>query len=149
MKKNSITILGKGLEALNKIMTPENLAKFKDFSKKTVKTINDFGHKIDEYSDKIKENTEKYCTVLEVDELNMQSLKAIIDEHGAKNFHFVVLLKGKFDEQRDKRVYFLQKLDENKKPITNQNEIFCIYTDLLDNKIKESFGDKEMLLIKK
>ena len=140
--------LGKGVAFLKSMATKENLDLLEKLLTKVEKSAEGVLSKMDELNEKIVENTEDLCEVLEVEFLNKNSLKGIFDNYGSKNYHSVALLKGKYDEKRDRRVFFVQKLDSEKKPV-NESEVLCIYVNNVDSVIQQWFGDKEMVLINK
>lgn len=143
-----VKLIGRGYIFLKGIATEENLKIAEKFLSKAENAGNKILEKVDELNEEIVENTDKLCEVLEVDLLNTDSLKEIFNNYGAKDFQSVALLKGEYDKKRDKRVYFIQKLDSDKKPVT-ENEILCLYVNNIDSAIQQWFGIKEMVIINK
>ena len=143
-----VKILGNGLIFMQRFLSKENLRIAEKFITRAEEIGNDILEKAEELNATISENTDKLCAVLEIDLLDMSSFKEVIDNHGSVDFHSVVLLKGEFDKKNDKRVYFVQKLDSNKKPVID-GEILCLYVNNVDLGIQQWFGDKEMVLINK
>lgn len=143
-----VKLLGRGFIFFKSVATEENLKIAEKFLSKAEKVGKQISEKLDQFNEVIAGNTDKLCEVLAVDLLNMDSLKEILENYGAKDFQSVVLLKGEYDKKKDKRVYFIQKLDSDKKPVT-ENEILCLYVNNIDSAIQQSFGDKEMVIINK
>lgn len=143
-----VKLLGRGFVFFKSIVTEENLKIAEKFLSKAEKAGKEILEKVDELNEAIVENTDKLCEVLVVDLLNMDSLKEIFENYGANDFQSVALLKGEYDKKKDKRVYFIQKLDSDKKPVT-ENEILCLYVNNIDSAIQQWFGDKEMVIISK
>lgn len=143
-----IKVLGKGLTFLKSIATEENLKIAEKFISKVEKVGEDILGKMSEVNNAVVENTDNLCDVLETDFLDKDSLKEVIENYGSKNFQFVALLKGRYDDKRDRRVFFIQKLDSEKQPV-KEYEILCLYVNNVDTNIQQWFGDKEMVLINK
>jgi|SRR5690554_1517307 len=143
-----VKLIGRSYAFFKSMATEENLKIAEKFLSKVEKAGEEILNKIDGLNETIVENTDKLCEVLEVDLLNMDSLNEIFDNYGSKKFESVAFLKGEYDKKRDKRVYFIQKLDRNKKPVT-ENEILCLYVNNIDPAIPQWFGDKEMVVISK
>ncbi len=143
-----IKLMGKGFLFFKSIATEDNLRIMDHFLTTAERVSNEIFDKMDELNDTVVKNTDDLCEVLDVEFLDRNSLKEIFDNYGAKNFHSVALLKGKYDDRKERRVYFVQKLDNDKKPI-NASEVLCIYANNVDTIIQQWFGDKEMILINK
>lgn len=132
-------VLGKGLNFLKQHLTKENF----EFLGSQLKSFNgDFSNSF--YSE---ENKEEYCQVIELDYLTKQSLLSLVENYGNKNFSKIALLKGKYDDFLNQRVFFIQKLNEENEPV-NSNEIFCICVNNVDAEIFSWFKGKEMMIIK-
>lgn len=143
-----IKTIGKGISFFSRTLTEENFKILESFLSQFEKSGEILLESLDEINSKINENTESLCEILEVDLLNIESLKEIFTNYGSKNYHSIAFIKGKFDEKKDKRVFFIQKLDAKDNPVQS-NEILCLYVNNIKLEIKEWFGDKEMVIIKK
>ncbi|UVD79269.1 hypothetical protein NWE55_14215 [Myroides albus] len=132
-----IKSIGKGLSFVKKYLTKENLELLG-------KQLENFGSiKIFDFEDEYED-----CEVLYVEFLDVDKLKQIFKEYGAKEYENVVILKGNYDSDKDQRVYFIQKLNGENKQV-NEYEILCVYTTNVDSQILKWFANKDMVLIKK
>ena len=125
----------KVLTTIGKIFTPENLKKLKD----------DIGPILVVASEVLgKEETP--CEMYQLEKLDMEVLKKIIMETQKENSAHVALLNlGR--NQDDELEVFLQHLDVEKNPV-DVKKVYCIRCEMISKEIKESFGDKELLLVK-
>lgn len=140
--------LGRGYAYLLSILTKNNLKIVDEFLSKSETVGESILSKLDELNKTIVGNTDELCEVLEIDYLNKESLKEVIENYGSQEFQSVTLLKGKYDEKKERRVFFIQKMDGNKKPVI-EHEILCLYVNNVDSDIQEWFANKEMVLINK
>lgn len=143
-----IKLIGQGYAFLATVMTEENVSLVNKLFDKASAAGDSALKGIDNLNAKVVENTDKFCEVLDVEFLDKESLKKIFDNFGAKEFYAVAMLKGQYDSKRDKRVFFIQKLDEDRKPI-NEFDILCLFVNNIDSGVQEWFGEKEMIIIKK
>ena len=78
--------------------------------------------------------------------VNAEGLKKIIMETKKENSaHAALLNLGR--NQDDELEVFLQHLDVEKKPV-DLEKVYCIRCEMISKDLKESFGDKELLLVK-
>jgi hypothetical protein len=125
----------KVLTTIGQVFTPENLKKLKD-----AKEL------ISEWASELFGNGATLCEMYQLEKLDMEGLKKIIMETQKENSAHVALLNlGR--NQDDELEVFLQHLDVEKNPL-NSEKVYCIRCEMISKEIKESFGDKELLLVK-
>lgn len=125
----------KVLTTIGQVFTPENLKKLKD-----AKEL------ISEWASELFGNGATPCEMYQLEKLDMEGLKKIIMETQKENSAHVALLNlGR--NQDDELEVFLQHLDTEKKPVDSE-KVYCIRCEMISKEIKESFGDKELLLVK-
>lgn len=128
-----IKVIGRGLEFISKYLSKENLDLL---NSRLAKLESPF---LEE---------DKVCDVLEMEILNKEVLKVIFRDYGSKNFESVAVLKGEYDKKRDKRVFFIQKLNKENKQI-DEYQIMCVFATNVEADILAWFTEKNMVLIKK
>jgi len=125
----------KVLTTIGQIFTPENLKKLKD-----AKEL------ISEMASELLGKEATLCEMYQLEKLDKEGLKKIIMETKKENSAHVALLNlGR--NQDDELEVFLQHLDAEKKPVDSE-KVYCIRCEMISKEIKESFGDKELLLVK-
>lgn len=137
---------------ISKVFSPENLEKVR----KVAEFVGEQGDKIlegmdaaekgiDGLSQWVKNNTDVLCEMYQLEKLDIEELKNIIRETKVEESSFVALLNlGR--NKNDELEVFLQHLDVNKKAI-NKDKVYCIRCQILDQKLKENFGDRELLVV--
>ena len=125
----------KVLTTIGQIFTPENLKKLKD-----AKEL------ISEMASELLGKEATLCEMYQLEKLDKEGLKKIIMETKKENSaHAALLNLGR--NQDDELEVFLQHLDAEKKPVDSE-KVYCIRCEMISKEIKESFGDKELLLVK-
>lgn len=125
----------KVLTTIGKIFTPENLKKLKDAMGPILVVASELLGK-----------EETPCEMYQLEKLDMEGLKKIIMETKKENSaHAALLNLGR--NQDDELEVFLQHLDVEKNPV-DVKKVYCIRCEMISKEIKESFGDKELLLVK-
>ena len=120
---------------IGQVFTPENLKKLKDAKELILETASElFG------------NGATPCEMYQLEKLDKEGLKKIIMKTKKENSaHAALLNLGR--NQDDELEVFLQHLDAEKKPV-DVKKVYCIRCEMISKDLKESFGDKELLLVK-
>lgn len=137
---------------LSKVFSPENLKKLQQVTEfigeqgdKILDGMDATAKGIDGLSQWVKNNTDVLCEMYQLEKLDIEELKNIIRETRVEESSFVALLNlGR--NKNDELEIFLQHLDNSKKAI-NKDKVYCIRCQILDQKLKENFGDRELLIV--
>lgn len=137
---------------ISKVFSPENLKKLQQVTEfigeqgdKILDGMDAAAKGIDGLSQWVKNNTDVLCEMYQLEKLDIEELKNIIRETRVEESSFVALLNlGR--NKNDELEIFLQHLDANKKAI-NKDKVYCIRCQILDQKLKENFGDRELLIV--
>lgn len=134
-----------------KYATKENLEKLEGFLKQADEAIDEYGDKavevINSTSETIKSNIEPLCEIIEKEELSVKLIKDIIKNNINEPFASLALLKGGYNSDNEKHIFYLQPLNKMNKP-TNKDLVYCIIVDNVDVSLKNNFSDKDLLIIK-
>lgn len=97
-------------------------------------------------SQKIKDNTDIPCEMIATEKLDKETLKKIIQETEEKGAVFLALLNQGRNKKDDLEI-FLQYLNAEKQALIF-NKVICIRCQMIAEDLKESFGDKNLLIVK-
>jgi hypothetical protein len=127
-------------ENLTKVTTI--MSQFTDIEKIANQAIGE----ISTLSQKIKDNTDIPCEMIATEKLDKEMLKQIVQETEEKGAVFLALLnQGR--NKKDELEIFLQYLNAEKQALIF-NKVICIRCQMIAEDLKESFGDKNLLIVK-